>query len=43
MNNEKIIESTLAITSKWDKYASKYKISREEKEKMSSAFANNNV
>jgi serine/threonine-protein kinase HipA len=40
---EKIIENTLAITSNRNSYASKYKISREENEKMSSAFINNNV
>ena len=40
---EKIIGNTVTITSKWDSYASKYKISREEKEKMGSAFINNNV
>lgn len=40
---EKIIENTLAITSKWENYSSKYPISREEKEKMSSSFIINNV
>ena len=38
-----IIAKTLKITSKWHKYTSEYKITREEKDKMSSAFMSYNV